>query len=101
MPGPAGSARLFVATGDEPPVAVRPGHDVLSLPDLAHVEHGLRGGEVGAVDELLDPLAADAEQAADLSRADELLHSGKHRHHATSHLTIGQRGYTTSHLTRA
>jgi hypothetical protein len=52
------------------PVLARPLLDVLALPDLPHVKVCFRRGEVGPVDELLNPLAADAEHTADLSRPD-------------------------------
>ena len=60
---------------DLPAVSLSPGDHGLALPDLAHVEHDLGRGEVLAGDQLLHPLAADAEHAADLGGPHEMMHA--------------------------
>ena len=47
-----------------------PGVDVVAQPDFALGQFGDRCREVAAVGELVDALAADAEQFTDLMRAD-------------------------------
>lgn len=64
--------------------------DFGALPHLAHLEHDLGLGEVIARDQLLHALAADAEHAADLRRAHEVVHGSNHSQDATRHLTSGQ-----------
>ena len=76
--------------GDRAPVSASPRRDLGPLPDFAHFERDLRRGEVLAVDELLDPLTADAEHPADLSRTHEVMHGGNHSQHDSGHLTMGQ-----------
>ena len=62
----------------------------IGFPDLAHAEDGHGRGEVGARDELLHALTADAEALADLSRPHQVVHGGQHSHYATCRLTMGQ-----------
>jgi hypothetical protein len=71
-------------------VSPSPYFHVGTLPHLAHVEFDLGHGEILAVNELLDPLATDAEHPADLSRTHKVMHSGNHSQHDTCHLTTGQ-----------
>src|SRR5882672_934926 len=85
--------RCQSSDGDAPPV------DVGALPDLAHGEVGRRRGEVRPVDELLDALAADAEQLPDLGGPDEVMHVRDHRQQTTSHLTMGLARAHTSRVT--
>jgi hypothetical protein len=51
-----------------------PAPHVLGAPHLAHDESGYWRGEVVAAGQLEDPLAADAEQLADLGGAYEVIH---------------------------
>ena len=71
-------------------MAARPRFHVSPFPHFAHVKLHLGPRPVGALDELLDPLAADAEHPADLGRSDEMVHSSEHSLDDSSHLTIGQ-----------
>src|SRR5690606_759957 len=76
----------------------RPPQDILTSPYLPHGEAGDRPGEVGAADELLDALTADAEEFLDLGSSHQL-HDAQHSHDATSHLTSGQLSCHASHVT--
>ena len=65
---------LTGAVGTDPCV------DVRQHPDLPLGELGDGFGKVGPLGELVDPLAADAEQAADLVGSDEAMWSRRHAH---------------------
>jgi len=95
----AGTApsRLYVV--GEAPVGLAPLDYLLGLPDLAHGELNVRLREVGLVDQLLDALAANAEQVADLGGSDEVMHDRKHRNKTTGHLTSTPATGETSHVT--
>ena len=64
--------------------------NVLGFPDLAHAEHDYGRREIGARDELLHALAADAEACAYLGCPHQVVHGGQHSHYATCRLTMGQ-----------
>ena len=62
----------------------------------------LRAREVGARDELLHALTANAAEArADLGGTHQMVHNGNHSHHATCRLTMGQEPGKASHTPRA
>lgn len=76
-----------------------PPMDIGGFPNLAHGKFGGRRGEVGPVDELLNALAADAKQLADLGGPYEVVHVRDHRQKTTSHLTRGPAREDTSRVT--
>ena len=82
------------------PVLPNPLLDRLGFPDFAHAEHDHGGREIGARDELLHALPADAEACADLGGSHQVVHGGQHSRHATCRLTSGQVPGKTSHTPR-
>lgn len=66
--------------------------DIFGAPDLAHREFDFGFGPVVAADQLVDALAADAEEFSDLRVADKVSNPRCHRHKTTRYLT-------TSHMT--
>jgi hypothetical protein len=88
--GPVGASALE----DFASSAFGPGDDFAGAPNLAHSEDDDRLGEGRMVGELCDALPADAEHAADLCAAYELVHvcMDDHRRNDTRRLDSGSSG---------